>query len=384
MTVKDTQPAYLDFNATTPLDPRVFEAMRECYLGPPANAGSRTHVYGHQAKDAVEDARTKVANVIAAKPEEIIFTSGATESNNLSIIGLAAHGESSGRKHILSTAIEHKAVLEPLEYLGAMGFEIELVPVGSGGFVDPDDVAERCRKDTLLVSVMHANNETGVIQPVKEIGEQLQATETWFHIDAAQTFGKEPDLADIEFDLLSISSHKIYGPQGIGALYVKRQGNTRIPISSLVHGGGQERGLRPGTVPVALAVGFGEASKLAKLEQQTRAEASQAVRDAFLLELKAIEHVVNGDLSKCQDHVVNIRFPGVDSEALMMVLRETLAFSNGSACTSDSYDASHVLIAMGISEDDANESVRFSWGPGIESIPGDAIVSTIKNMCLNF
>lgn len=384
MTANNTKPVYLDFNATTPLDPRVFEAMRECFLGPPANAGSRTHVYGHRAKDAVEDARTKVANVIAAKPEEIIFTSGATESNNLAIIGLAAHGESSGRKHILSTAIEHKAVLEPLEYLGTKGFEIELVPVGSGGFVDPDDVIKRCRKDTLLVSVMHANNETGVIQPVKQIGEHLIATETWFHIDAAQTFGKEPDLTDIEFDLLSISSHKIYGPQGIGGLYVKRQGNTRIPISSLVHGGGQERGLRPGTVPVAIAVGFGEASKLAKLEQHSRAEASRAVRNAFLLKLMEIEHVVNGDLSKCQDHVANIRFPGVDSEALMMALRENLAFSNGSACTSDSYAPSHVLLAMGLSEDEANESVRFSWGNAVDSIPSNEIISVAQSMGLAF
>ncbi|GAA5509129.1 cysteine desulfurase family protein [Novipirellula caenicola] len=380
MKTNDTQPVYLDVNATTPLDPRVFEAMRECFLGPPANAGSRTHVYGHRAKDAVEDARAKVANVIAAKPEEIIFTSGATESNNLAIIGLAAHGEATGRKHILSTTIEHKAVLEPLEYLGTKGFEIELVPVGSGGFVDPNDVVKRCRKDTLLVSVMHANNETGVIQPIKEIGEHLQATDTWFHIDAAQTFGKEPDLTDLKFDLLSISSHKIYGPQGIGGLYIKRQGNTRIPISSLVHGGGQERGLRPGTVPVALAVGFGEASKLAKLEQHTRAEASRAVRNAFLLELKKVEHVVNGDLSRCQDHVVNIRFPGVDSEALMMALRESLAFSNGSACTSDSYDPSHVLIAMGLSEDQANESVRISWGSDVPALPIDRLVTEVESL----
>lgn len=380
MTANDTRPVYLDFNATTPLDPRVFEAMREWFLGPPANAGSRTHVYGHRAKDAVEDARTKVANVIAAKPEEIIFTSGATESNNLAIIGLAAHGEATGRKHILSTVIEHKAVLEPLEYLSAKGFEIELVPVGSGGYIDPDDLVTRCRKDTLLVSVMHANNETGVIQPVKEIGEQLRASETWFHIDAAQTFGKEPDLADIEFDLLSVSSHKIYGPQGVGALCVKRQGNTRIPISSLVHGGGQERGLRPGTVPVAITVGFGEASKLAKIEHQVRIEAARAVRNAFLLELKKIEHVINGELTKCQDHVLNIRFPGVDSEALMMSLRESLALSNGSACTSDSYAPSHVLLAMGRSEDEANESVRFSWGPATIKIPPGTIDEAVRSL----
>lgn len=376
-------PIYLDYNATTPLDPRVFEAMKQWYLGPPANSGSRTHVYGQRAKDAVEHARSQVAAVVAAKPEEIIFTSGATESNNLAILGLAAHGEATGRKHIVSTAIEHKAVLEPLQHLATKGFEIELAPVCRGGYVDPDDVIRRVRDDTLLVSVMHANNETGIIQPVKEIGEALQHKFAFFHIDAAQTFGKEVGLAAIDFDLLSASSHKFYGPQGIGALVVKRRGNTRIPIDCLVYGGGQERGLRPGTVPVALAVGFGEASKLGKVEHQDRAKASRTAKDTFLIELKQIEHVVNGDSSKCQDHVVNIRFPGVDSEALMMALRELLAFSNGSACTSESYSASHVLLAMGLTEDEANESVRFSWGNAVKSIPSSQLIDAAKHMKLN-
>ncbi len=230
---------------------------------------------------------------------------------------------------------------------------------------------------------MHANNETGIIQPVKEIGYALQNSPAYFHIDAAQAFGKEVELAEIAFDLLSSSSHKIYGPQGIGALCVKRRGNTRIPISPMMHGGGQERGLRPGTVPVALAVGFGEASKLGKVEHQDRAEASRTAKDTFLIELKQIEHVVNGDSSNCQDHVVNIRFPGVDSEALMMALRELLAFSNGSACTSESYAASHVLLAMGLSEDEANESVRFSWGNAVKSIPCSQLIATAKHMNLN-
>lgn len=377
------KPVYLDYNATTPMDPRVLEAMVPWFLTP-ANAGSRTHSYGRSAKEAIERSRQQVSNVLKVQPEEIYFTSGATESNNIAILGLAEHGEKTGRKHILSTAIEHKAVLEPLEYLSTKGFEIELVPVGSGGFVDPEDVVKRCRKDTLLVSVMHANNETGVIQPVKEIGEQMRASETWFHVDAAQTFGKEPDLADIDCDLLSVSSHKIYGPQGIGALYVKRQGSTRIPISSLIHGGGQERGLRPGTVSVALAVGFGEASKIAKIEHHTRAEASQVVRDAFLRELAKIDFVINGDLSRCQKHVVNVRFPGVDSEALMMALRVSLAVSNGSACTSDSYDPSHVLQAMGLSEDEANESIRISWGANTQTLPVDRLITEVERLRIQF
>ena len=376
------RPIYLDYNATTPLDRRVFEAMKEWYLGPPANSGSRTHVYGQRAKDAVEHARAQVAEVIDAKPEEIIFTSGATESNNLAIIGLAEHGESAGKKHILSTVIEHKAVLEPLQYLAKKGFEIELVPVCKGGYVDSQDVLRRVRRDTLLVSVMHANNETGIIQPVKELGESLNSYDVLFHIDAAQTFGKETDLASVEFDLLSASCHKIYGPQGIGVLVAKRRGNTRIPISCLVHGGGQERGLRPGTVPVALAVGFGTASKLAKLESHTRDEASKAFRKAFFNGLEKVEHVVNGDATRCQTHVANIRFPGVDSEALMLSLRASHALSNGSACTSESYSPSHVLIAMGLDEVEANESVRFSWGPGSHALTTIEVSLAVENLRL--
>ena len=349
-------PVYLDYNATTPLDPRVFEAMKEWYLGPPANSGSRTHLYGQRAKDAVEHARVQVAEVVAAKPEEIIFTSGATESNNLAILGLAAHGEATGKKHIVSTAIEHKAVLKPLQFLAKKGFEIEYAPVCEGGYVDPDDVIKRVRDDTLLVTVMHANNETGILQPIREIGKALINSHAFFHVDAAQTYGKEADLPGIAFDLLSASSHKIYGPQGIGTLVVKRHGHAPIPISTLTHGGDQERGFRPGTVPVALAVGFGQASRLAKLEQQILCEAAAAIKREFCKVLRKTAHVINGDISRCQEHVINVRFPGVDSEALMMALRESHAFSNGSACTSDSYDPSHVLIAMGLSDDEANES----------------------------
>jgi cysteine desulfurase len=359
-----SNPIYLDYNATTPLDPRVFEVMKEWYLGPPANSGSRTHVYGQRAKDAVEYARARVAEAVAAKPEEIIFTSGATESNNLAILGLASHGEATGKKHIVSTAIEHKAVLEPLQFLAKKGFEIELAPVCKGGYVDPEEVIRRVRDDTLLVSVMHANNETGIIQPVKEIGEALQDKPTFFHVDAAQTFGKEDALAGIAYDLISASSHKIYGPQGIGALVIKRRGNVRIPISCLVHGGGQERGLRPGTIPVALAVGFGEAAKLAKLECYSRAAASEIVRSCLFQELRKIEHELNGDPTRCQPHVANIRFPNSDSEAIMMALKNSYAFSNGSACTSETYSPSHVLLAMGLDEDAAHESVRISWGFG--------------------
>ncbi len=379
-----SHPIYLDFNATTPLDPRVFEVMREWYLGPPANAGSRTHIYGHRAKEAVEIARAEVANVISAQPEEIIFTSGATESNNLAILGLATYGEKTGRKHIVSTQIEHKAVLEPLEYLATKGFEIELAPVRSGGFVDPDDVINRCREDTLLVSVMHANNETGILQPVSQIGKALCDSKIFFHIDAAQTFGKEKELAAVDFDLLSVSSHKIYGPQGIGVLCSKRRDCQRIPLSPLGYGGGQERKIRPGTVPVALAVGLGYASQIALRDCDSRKKDSIKTKSALLESLKNVDHQVNGDVSQSQDHVINLRFPGVDSEALMMALRESIAFSNGSACTSDSYDPSHVLIAMGLTEDEANESVRFSWGPGVNEIPSKVLAENAEHLRVDF
>jgi cysteine desulfurase len=377
-------PIYLDYNATTPLDPRVFEAMKEWYLGPPANSGSRTHLYGQRAKDAVEHARVQVAEVVAAKPEEIIFTSGATESNNLAILGLAAHGEATGKKHIVSTAIEHKAVLEPLQFLAKKGFEIELAPVCKGGYVDPDDVIRRVRQDTLMVSVMHSNNETGIIQPVKEIGEALQSRSAFFHIDAAQTFGKEDGLAGIQFDLLSASGHKIYGPQGIGALVVKRRGNTRIPIACLVHGGGQERGLRPGTLPVALTVGFAKACELAVIESQPRAACALAIKDDMFRRLQTVEHAINGDSGRCQAHVVNIRFPGVDSEALLIEIRDAISLSNGSACTSESYNPSHVLTAMGLSDDHANESIRFSWGQGVSLVPLQSIIIAVKDLSCEF
>lgn len=377
-------PVFLDFNATTPLDPRVFEAMRECFLGDPANSGSRTHVYGQRAKDIVDSARAKVASVINAEPEEIVFTSGATESNNLAILGLAPFGENAGRKHVISTAIEHKAVLEPLEILTRRGFDVELVPVGAGGYVDPDEVLRRCRSDTLLVSVMHANNETGVMQPVKELGEALRAREVFFHVDAAQTFGKEEEISLIDCDLMSISGHKIYGPQGVGALFASRSGDRPLPISPLVFGGGQERKFRPGTVPVPLVVGLGEASRIAAAEMQVHAQAALKVKEKLLEDLKTVDHVINGDLNRTQSHVVNVRFPGVDSEALMMALREYLAISNGSACTSDSYQPSHVLLAMGLDHDEAQEAVRISWGRGVHEVPTSQLLHVVDDLKLEF
>ena len=376
-----TKPIYLDYNATTPLDPRVFEAMQEWFLGPPANAGSRTHVYGQLAKDAVEAARKQVADSLIAKPEEIFFTSGATESNNIAILGLVEHGNKTGRKHILSTAIEHKAILEPLERMKKLGFEVQLLPVTPGGYVEVDTVKEALRDDTLLVSIMHSNNETGVLQPVAEVSELLADTDTLFHSDIAQTFGKEVEtLRDIKCDMFSISGHKIYGPQGIGALYVRRESGKPRPISPVVFGGGQERGVRPGTVAVPLTVGLGMASELASKEFIQRRESAQRVKDDLLAALEEVEHHINGDLSRSQPHVLNVAFPGVDSEALMMAFKDDVAISNGSACTSADYKPSHVLVSMGLDADRISESVRVSWGKGTNRIPTQTIAKTINGL----
>ncbi len=373
-------PIYLDYNATTPLDSRVLEAMTPWFLVP-SNSGSRTHSYGQKAKDAVENARRQIAELFNAPPEEVFFTSGATESNNLAILGLAEHGERTGRRHILSTAIEHKAVLEPLDRMKQLGFEVELCPVTPGGYVEPETIQRRLRPDTLLVSVMHANNESGILQPVHEIAELLRGTETLFHTDAAQTFGKEvPALRALKADMVSISGHKIHAPQGIGALLVRRRGMQKRPAQPLLFGGGQEHGLRPGTVPVALAVGLGEAARLAGLEWEARRAAASRIREQLLRDLQAVEHHINGDSTRCLPHVLNVSFPGLDSEALMMALRHIAAVSNGSACTSASYKPSHVLQAMGLSEVAIESAIRISWGRQTTEIPGDAIVAAVKSL----
>lgn len=367
-------PIYLDYNATAPLDVRVFDAMRPFFLEDFGNAGSRTHSYGQRAKDAAEKARIQVGRVVGAGANEVVFTSGATEANNLAILGLAAHGEATGRKHIISTVIEHKAVLEPLDRLRGVGFDVTLLPVTPGGYVEAVSVKAALRPDTLLVSVMHANNETGVLQPVHEIAEHLAGTGTLLHVDAAQTYGKEIEaLRTLPFDFLSVSAHKIYGPKGVGALIAKRRGGQKRPLNALAVGGGQEMGLRPGTLPVPLVVGFGLAAELSETEHVARRLNAQTLREQLLSGLEGVEFEINGDPQRTQPHVINAKFAGVDSEALMLSLREVVAISNGAACTSASYSPSHVLKAMGLSDDEVSWSVRISWGPGVNAIPVEEI-----------
>jgi len=357
-----TAPVYLDCNATTPLEPAVQAVLFQHLSEEFGNAGSRTHEYGSRAKVAVQKARDQVAAVVGAKREEIIFTSGATESNNLSLLGLREHGEKTGRRHIVSTSLEHKAVLEPLEYLEKQGFEITLVAPGANGVVTAASIKAALRPNTLLVSAMHVNNETGVVQPIEEIATMLQDHEAYFHVDAAQSFGKVlPALRNPRVELISISAHKIFGPKGVGALIVRRRGYDRVPLTPLVFGGGQERGLRPGTQPVGLIVALGEAAELAAKEQGKREKRCRAIKDSALKALTAAGGEAVGDQGRTLPSTLNIRFPGLDSEALMVALKDLIAISNGSACTSSSYTPSHVLKAMGFDDVTANQCVRLSW-----------------------
>ncbi len=353
---------YLDCNATAPVDPRVAELVFSYLTDHLGNAGSRSHEYGAQANRAVERAREQVAAVVSASPEEVVFTSGATEANNLAILGLAAHGQATGRKHILSSEIEHKAVLEPLESLQEAGFEVELVRSTPGGWVSPEEISSRLREDTLLVSVMQVNNETGVAQPLSEIADLLEGHEAYLHSDAAQGFGKDIEsLKHPRLDLVSLSGHKIYGPMGIGALVARRRKSGSPPISSLVYGGGQERGLRPGTLPVALVAGFGLCAELAASEFAERADRCLQFKEALLENLGELNPQVHGDPARTLPNTINFSVGELDSEVVMLALKGVVAISNGSACTSATYEPSYVLKAMGLSEKQASTAMRWSW-----------------------
>lgn len=355
-------PIYLDCNATTPLEPEVGEVVRAFLLEEFGNEGSRTHEFGARAKQAVQKARDQVAEVVGVGRDGVLFTSGATEANNLAILGLADHGISSKRMHIVATAIEHKAVLEPIQELERRGFEVTIVPAQRDGTVDPHKVVEALRPDTLIVSVMAANNETGARQPVADITDALEGHEAYFHTDAAQAFGKDiAVLQNPRIDLISISAHKLYGPKGVGALITRRRGFTKPPLKPLMHGGGQERGLRPGTLPVALIAGLGKAAELAVEAVESRRATCRAIKAKAVEAFAPLNPRIHGPADNTQDHVLNVAFPGLDSEALMVALKADVAVSNGSACTSSSYTPSHVLKAMGYTDDEANEAVRFSW-----------------------
>ncbi|PWW65620.1 cysteine desulfurase DndA [Actinokineospora spheciospongiae] len=364
MTNSDNEgrPVYLDANATTPLEPAVLDEVMHYFIVEFGNSGSRTHEYGQAAKSRVQRAREQVAEVVAAHSDEVVFTSGATESNNIALLGLVEHGEKTGRRRVITTAIEHKAVIEPVEQLARRGFDVVFLPTTAGGWVDPQALADALTPDTLAVSVMQVNNETGVRQPLADIAELLRDHQAYLHVDAAQGFGKElAALRDPRIDLISISGHKIYGPKGVGALVARRRGYKRPPLVPLVHGGGQERGLRPGTLPVPLVAGLGTAAHLAVRDNETRMRTCLEHKSAALRVFDRLGAEYNGDPDRVVAHAVNLSIPGLDSEALILALKGAAAVSNGSACTSHSYEPSHVLIAMGLPVERVQGALRLSW-----------------------
>ncbi len=371
--------AYLDCAATTPLDPRVRDEVL-LYLDEEfGNAGSRTHDYGRRARSAVERARDQVAAAVGASRGDVVFTSGATESNNLAILGLSAYGRETGRTHIVTSRIEHHAVLEPVIELQRRGFEVAWVDPEPGGWIEPRAVKEALRPETLLVSVMHVNNETGVLQPVAGIAELLRDHAAFFHVDAAQSFGKETaPLLDERIDMIGVSGHKIHAPKGVGALILRRRGNSRPPIEPLIYGGGQERGLRPGTLPVHLIAGLGKAAELAVTEGPQRQRCCRAFRERLLEGLAPLHPVIHGDPERALPNIVNFSIPGVDAESAIEAWADYAAISNGAACTSQSYTCSHVLSAMGLPEEQMAGALRFSWCHSSEMPDLAAMVEAIR------
>jgi cysteine desulfurase len=370
MTAARGLPVYLDYAATAPLDPRVLEVMMPSLVGDFGNAASRSHAYGWRAEALVKEARETLARALGGEAREIVFTSGATEADNLALIGAARAGReagkrstSSGGSHVVTSQLEHRAVLDSARQLEREGFRVTYLAPGSGGITTADAVAEAIGPDTIVVSVMTANNETGTLNPVAEIGRVCRERDVLFHTDAVQAFGKVPfDVRGFPVDLASLSAHKVCGPKGIGALWV-RSGAPRVRLSPLIHGGGHERGLRSGTLNVPAIVGFAAAARLALEGREEESRRVAALRDRLQ---GAILHavpdaVLNGHPEKRLPGTLNLAFPGVDGDRLFLALRD-LAVSPGAACSSDSLEPSHVLVALGLLPALARASVRFSLG----------------------
>ncbi|MBD0391156.1 IscS subfamily cysteine desulfurase [Wolbachia endosymbiont of Pentalonia nigronervosa] len=354
-------PIFLDYQSTTKVDPRVLDIMIP-YFSEFGNAHSRSHSFGWSAEEAVEKARKYIANLVGADSKEIVFTSGATESNNLAIKGVAHFYKNKGN-HIVTVCTEHKCVLDSCRHLEDEGFKVTYLPVKQNGMIDLSKLEAEITDKTILVSVMMVNNEIGIIQPMKEIGEICRKHNVFFHTDVAQAFGKIPvDVNEMNIDLMSLSSHKIYGPMGIGALYVRRK-NPRVRLVPLINGGGQERGMRSGTVPTPLAVGFGEAARIAKEEMAEETTRLQELRDILYHEIKEAfsDIVLNGDYENRIPGNLNISFPYVEGESIIMAIKD-LAVSSGSACTSASLEPSYVIRALNNGHDLEHSSIRFGLG----------------------
>ncbi len=356
---------YLDFNSTAPIDERVLEEMINLYRNVAGNADSRTHNFGDNARRVVENARGEVSSLLGINKDEVFFTSGATESNNIVLQGLKEYAYKTGKNHIITTSIEHKAILNTCQAIEKLGFEVSYVNPQADGRVSFDELISLICDNTLMVSVMHVNNETGVIQPVREIGDYLADKDIHFHVDATQSFGKLVDeLKQIKYDMLSMSAHKIGGPQGVGALVLRKKRYKLPPVKGIMYGGQQEHGIRPGTIPVALVAGLGFACSLVAVEYKENADKCIKIKDVLLEELKSsdIVYEINGSQEYCMPSTLNICFDGVSSEALMLSTKQYCGISNGSACNSKSYEYSYVLTAMGIPIEKIENSVRISWG----------------------
>ncbi|KAI0362455.1 cysteine desulfurase [Trametes cingulata] len=370
------RPIYLDMQATTPVDPRVLDAMLPFFTDQFGNPHSRTHAYGWEAEKAVEDARKHVADLIGAEPKDIVFTSGATETNNMAIKGVARFHKDK-KKHVITTQTEHKCVLDSCRKLQEEGFDVTYLPVQKNGVIRLEELEAAIRPDTSLVSIMTVNNETGVIQPIKEIGEIVRKHRgVYFHTDAAQAAGKIPvDVNEMNIDLMSISGHKLYGPKGIGAAYVRRR--PRVRLEPILSGGGQERGLRSGTLPTALVVGMGEAARIAKQEMARDHARVKELSDRLINGINSrIEHVVRNGDSNGYPGCVNLSFAYVEGESLLMALKD-VALSSGSACTSASLEPSYVLRALGAAEDMAHSSLRFGIGRFTTEAEVDYVIEKI-------
>ncbi|HIK57447.1 MAG TPA: IscS subfamily cysteine desulfurase [Synechococcales cyanobacterium M55_K2018_004] len=356
------RPIYLDAHATTPVDPMVLEAMLPYFTQHFGNAASKTHQYGWEAEAAVKQARECLAAAIHAEPEEIVFTSGATEANNLAIKGVAESYFTKGR-HIITVATEHNAVLDPCGYLRSLGFELTILPVQPDGLISLDDLEKAIRPDTILVSVMAANNEIGVLQPIAEIGQICRSHGVIFHTDAAQAIGKIPlDVQAMQIDLMSLTAHKIYGPKGIGALYVRRR-DPRVNLAAQLHGGGHERGMRSGTLYTPQIVGFAKAVEMGLEEMKDEANRLRGLRDHLLRQLQTVGGIhLNGHPTQRLPGNLNICVEGVDGQALLLGLQPAVAVSSGSACSSAKVAPSHVLKALGRSDELAYASLRFGLG----------------------
>ena len=369
---------YFDYASTTPVDPRVAEKMSECLSteGKFGNPASRSHKYGWEAEEAIEVARRQVADLIGSDPREIVWTSGATESDNLAIKGVAYFYKSRG-KHIVTSKIEHKAVLDTCRHLEKEGFEVTYLEPDQDGLISPEDVRSAIREDTTIVSIMHANNEIGVINDIASIGEICRERGVFYHVDAAQSAGKiEIDVEAMKIDLMSLSAHKMYGPKGVGALYVRRK--PRVRLEAQMHGGGHERGMRSGTLPTHQLVGMGEACSIAKAEMEEEQARLLKLRKRLWNGLKDLEEVyVSGDMEQRLPGLINMSFNYVEGESLIMSLPD-LAISSGSACTSASLEPSYVLRALGLNDELAHSSLRFSVGRFTRESDVDQAIDSVK------